>query len=82
MPQEGYGALIAGQWIVTVIHCIFYKCMGAQLNVGSKHDETEKYIQSNYVKLSSNMLIGDFAPLMEVLKSSNRIDLIKCSALF
>ena len=56
--------------------------MGAQLNVGSKHDETEKYIQSNYVKLSNNMIIGDFAPLMKVLKSSNRIDLIKCSALF
>ncbi|GAA81852.1 trypsin-like serine protease [Pseudoalteromonas sp. BSi20495] len=80
MPQEGHGVLIDEQWVVTVAHTIFFDYAGSKLNVGSKQYEIEKvYIHPNYVKPSSNILSGDLAPLMQVLKSSSDIALIKLS---
>ncbi|WP_218313341.1 trypsin-like serine protease [Alteromonas antoniana] len=80
LPHEGHGALIAKQWIVTVAHTIFYDYTGAILNIGSQEYQVEKvYIHPNYLKPRKEILSGDMMPLMQVLKSSSDIALIKIS---
>lgn len=81
MPGEGHGVLIAEQWVVTVAHSIFYDYTNTNLKVGSKYYEIEKvYIHPGYIKPRGNELSGDLAPLMQVLKSSSDIALIKLSS--
>ena len=78
MPGEGHGALIKANWIVTVAHLIFSDYTGKEITVHGKKYIIEKVIiHSNVKKPDSSLFKGDAKPLMDFMKSTSDIALIK-----
>ncbi|MCW8093086.1 trypsin-like serine protease [Alteromonas sp. ASW11-130] len=80
LPHEGLGVLIDSQWVVTVAHTVFYDYTGLKLNIGAEFYGIEEVkLHPHYKRPNKDLLSGDLAPLMRLLKSSSDIALIKLS---
>ena len=78
MPGEGHGVLIKKNWVVTVAHLIFADYRGKLLTIAGKSYEIEKVIiHHNAVKPPKSLFNGDAKPLMNFLKGTSDIALIK-----
>jgi len=78
MPGEGHGVLIKPNWIVTVAHLIFSDYTGKEILVKGKKYKIEKVIvHDNAKKPDSSLFEGDAKPLMDFMKSTSDIALIK-----
>jgi len=81
MPHEGHGALIAPNWIVTVAHVIFYDCTGKKITIGNEEYQIEKVIKHDNSRSPDETLTrGDAKPLMDFMKTTSDIALIKLSS--
>lgn len=78
MPGEGHGVLIKPNWIVTVAHLIFSDYTGKELTIhGNKYKIEKVIIHSNAKKPESSLFEGDAKPLMDFMKTTSDIALIK-----
>ena len=78
MPGEGHGVLIRSNWIVTVAHLLFSDYTGKSIVVhGRKYIIEKVIIHSNAKKPDSSLFEGDAKPLMNFMKSTSDIALIK-----
>lgn len=78
MPGEGHGVLIKPNWIVTVAHLIFSDYTGKEILVHGKKYKIEKVIVHNNAKQADSSLFkGDAMPLMDFMKTTSDIALIK-----
>lgn len=78
MPGEGHGVLIKPNWIVTVAHLIFSDYTGKEILIHGQKFKIEKVIvHSNDKKPDSSLYEGDAKPLMDFMKTTNDIALIK-----
>ncbi len=81
MPYEGHGVLISPQWVVTVGHVIFSEYKGKTLEIGGERYTIDKVIvHPGYKKPGPALFKGDMQPLMDFLKSSDDIALVKLTA--
>ncbi|CAH9051806.1 hypothetical protein PSECIP111951_01650 [Pseudoalteromonas holothuriae] len=78
MPGEGHGSLIKPNWIVTVAHLIFSDYTGRKITVAGKQFTIEQVIiHPSAHKPNQALLKGDAQPLMDFMKSTSDIALIK-----
>lgn len=78
MPGEGHGVLIEPNWIVTVAHLIFADYAGKTIVIHGKTFEIENvFIHKLAKKPDSTLFQGDAKPLMDFMKSTSDIALIK-----
>ncbi|NQZ89355.1 MAG: trypsin-like serine protease [Colwellia sp.] len=78
MPGEGHGILIKPNWIVTVAHLIFSDYTGKEILIHGRKYKIEKVIiHDNAKKPDSSLFEGDAKPLMDFMKSTSDIALIK-----
>lgn len=78
MPGEGHGVLIEPNWILTVAHLIFADYTDREINIHGKTFIIEKVIiHSNATKPNSKLFEGDAKPLMDFMKTTSDIALIK-----
>jgi len=80
MPGEGHGVLIKPNWIVTVAHLIFSDYTKKELRINGKMYEIEKVIIHGNAKTpDSSLFKGDAKPLINFMKNTSDIALIKLS---
>lgn len=78
MPGEGHGVLIKPNWILTVAHLIFADYTDREINIHGKTFTIEKVIiHDNATKPNSELFNGDAKPLMDFMKTTSDIALIK-----
>ncbi|WDE07587.1 trypsin-like serine protease [Thalassomonas viridans] len=78
MPGEGHGVLIKPNWIVTVAHLIFSDYTGKEMLIHGQKFKIEKVILHNDAKKPDSALFkGDAKPLMDFMKTTSDIALIK-----
>lgn len=81
MPGEGHGTLIAPNWIITVSHLIFSDYTGREIEVAGNVYSIEKVVLYETPKSPDKQLLeGDAMPLMDFMKASHDIALIKLSS--
>ncbi|BBN81267.1 hypothetical protein PA25_12520 [Pseudoalteromonas sp. A25] len=80
MPGEGHGVLIKPNWIVTVAHLIFADYTGREITIANEQFTIEKVIvHANAKKPNEALFKGDAKPLMDFMKTTSDIALIKLS---
>ena len=80
MPGEGHGTLIKPNWILTVAHLIFADYTGREITIHGKKFKIEKVIIHDNAKAPDNSLFdGDAKPLMDFMKTTSDLALIKLS---
>ncbi|WP_440056564.1 trypsin-like serine protease (plasmid) [Pseudoalteromonas sp. T1lg65] len=78
MPGEGHGVLFDEQWIVTVAHLIFGDYQGRDIQIQGKTFTIESvFIHPNAKQADSSLYSGDAKPLMDFMKTTSDIALIK-----
>lgn len=78
MPGEGHGVLIKPNWIVTVAHLIFSDYTGKEIVIHGKKFTIEKVIiHHNAKKPNRSLFEGDAKPLMDFMKTTSDVALIK-----
>ena len=78
MPGEGHGVLIKPNWIITVAHLIFADYTDKEIQIQGKTFTIEKVIiHHNATKPDSSLFEGDAKPLMDFMKTTSDIALIK-----